>query len=88
MIACSVAATFYLRNLPANQPVPIEEDAPLVADIRFYQCGLLRGSFVPEPPQRDLRELTRQRRQLIQAKSALAGGAKGPRGGQSHVVGE
>jgi transposase len=39
---------------------------------QLLQCGLLRGSFVPEPPQRDLRELTRQRRQLIQAKAAVA----------------
>ena len=39
---------------------------------QLLQCGLLRGSFVPPPPQRELRELTRQRRQLVQAKSAVA----------------
>jgi transposase len=39
---------------------------------QLLQCGLLRRSFVPPPPQRDLRELTRQRRQLIQAKAAVA----------------
>jgi transposase len=39
---------------------------------QLLQCGLLRGSFVPPPPQRELRELTRQRRQLTQAKSAVA----------------
>lgn len=39
---------------------------------QLLQCGLLRGSFVPPPPQRDLRELTRQRRQLVQAKAAVA----------------
>jgi transposase len=39
---------------------------------QLLQCGLLRGSFVPPPPQRDLRELTRQRRQLIQAKASVA----------------
>jgi transposase len=39
---------------------------------QLLQCGLLRGSFVPPSPQRDLRELTRQRRQLIQAKAAVA----------------
>ena len=39
---------------------------------QLLQCGLLQGSFVPPPPQRDLRELTRQRRQLIQAKAAVA----------------
>ena len=36
------------------------------------QHGLLRGSFVPATPQRQLRELTRQRKQLIQAKSSVA----------------
>jgi transposase len=39
---------------------------------QLLQCGLLRGSFVPPPEQRELRELTRQRRQLTQAKSAVA----------------
>jgi transposase len=39
---------------------------------QLLQCGLLRGSFVPPVPQRDLRELTRQRRQLIQAKASVA----------------
>jgi transposase len=39
---------------------------------QLLQCGLLRGSFVPPPPQRDLRELTRQRRQLVQAKASVA----------------
>jgi transposase len=39
---------------------------------QLLQCGLLRGSFVPCTPQRELRELTRQRRQLVQAKAAVA----------------
>ena len=39
---------------------------------QLLQCGLLRSSFVPEPPQRDLRALTRQRRQLIQTKASVA----------------
>jgi transposase len=39
---------------------------------QLLQVGLLRGSFVPLTPQRQLRELTRQRRQLIQAKAAVA----------------
>jgi transposase len=39
---------------------------------QLLQCGLLRGSFVPEPPQRALRDLTRQRRRLTQAKAAVA----------------
>src|SRR6202022_4469217 len=39
---------------------------------QLLQCGLLRGSFVPCTPQRELRELTRQRRQLVQAKASVA----------------
>jgi len=39
---------------------------------QLLQCGLLRGSFVPPTPQRQLRELTRQRRQLVHAKAAVA----------------
>ena len=39
---------------------------------QLLQCGLLRGSLVPPPPQRELRELTRQRRQLVHAKASVA----------------
>lgn len=39
---------------------------------QLLQCGLLRGSFVPTTPQRELRELTRQRRQLTHSKAAVA----------------
>jgi transposase len=39
---------------------------------QLLQHGLLRGSYVPPAPQRELRELTRQRRQLIQTKSSVA----------------
>ena len=39
---------------------------------QLLQCGLLRGSFVPETPQRELRDLTRQRRQLVHTKSSVA----------------
>jgi transposase len=39
---------------------------------QLLQCGLLRGSFVPEAAQRELRELTRQRRQLVHAKASVA----------------
>jgi transposase len=45
-------------------------DAEWIAQL--LQHGLLRGSFVPATAQRELRELTRQRRQLIQAKAAVA----------------
>lgn len=39
---------------------------------QLLQCGLLRGSFVPERPQRDLRDLTRQRAQLVHHRAAGA----------------
>jgi transposase len=45
-------------------------DAEWIAEL--LQHGLLKASFVPPTPQRELRELTRQRRQLVQAKAALA----------------
>jgi transposase len=36
----------------------------------LLECGLLRGSFVPPPAIRQLRDLTRYRKRLIQAHSA------------------
>lgn len=39
---------------------------------RLLQHGLLRGSFVPPPEQRELRELTRQRVQLVQERARIA----------------
>jgi transposase len=46
------------------------KDAEWIAQL--LQHGLLRGSFVPPTPQRELRELTRQRRKLIQANASVA----------------
>lgn len=46
------------------------KDAEWIAQL--LQHGLLRGSFVPATPQRELRELTRQRRQLIQGRASVA----------------
>jgi len=40
------------------------KDGERIADL--YQHGLLRGSFVPEQPQRELRDLTRTRTRLTQ----------------------
>jgi len=39
---------------------------------KLLQHGLIAPSFVPPPPQRDLRELTRQRVQLVRQKAAVA----------------
>ena len=45
------------------------KDAEWIAQL--LQHGLLHGSFVPPTPQRHLRELTRQRRQLIQTRASV-----------------
>ena len=39
---------------------------------QLLQCGLLRGSFIPALPQRELRDLTRMRKQLTHEMSAVA----------------
>lgn len=38
---------------------------------QLLQCGLLRGSFIPERPQRELRDLTRHRTQLVAEKTRV-----------------
>jgi transposase len=45
------------------------KDAEWIA--QCMQVGLLRGSFVPERPQRELRELVRHRRNLIQERAQV-----------------
>ena len=45
-------------------------DAQWIAQL--LQHGLLRGSFIPDRPQRELRELTRYRRSLIEERSREA----------------
>jgi transposase len=39
---------------------------------QLLQCGLLRGSFVPDRPQREMRDLTRHRAQLVAQRGAVA----------------
>jgi transposase len=39
---------------------------------QLLQCGLLRSSFVPDRPQRELRDLTRQRAQLVAETTRVA----------------
>jgi transposase len=46
------------------------KDAEWIAEL--LQCGLLKASFVPERPVRDLRDLTRQRVQLVRQKVQVA----------------
>jgi transposase len=45
------------------------KDAEWIAECMRF--GLLRGSFIPERPQRELRELVRHRRNLIQERSQV-----------------
>ncbi|RIK34531.1 MAG: IS110 family transposase, partial [Chloroflexi bacterium] len=45
------------------------QDAEWLADLLRH--GLLRGSFIPPQPQRDLRELTRQRTSLVQDRTTV-----------------
>ena len=44
------------------------KDAEWIADLLRH--GLLRGSFVPDRPQRELRELTRYRTRLVRERTA------------------
>jgi transposase len=46
------------------------KDSEWIAELLQY--GLLRGSFVPPAPQRELRELTRQRTQLMRQKATVS----------------
>jgi transposase len=46
------------------------KDSEWIAEL--LQHGLLRGSFVPAAPQRELRELTRQRTQFMHQKASVA----------------
>jgi transposase len=58
----------HIKNVPGRKTDV--KDSEWIAQL--LQCGLLRGSFVPKPPQRELRELTRQRRQLVHSTSSVA----------------
>ncbi len=46
------------------------KDSEWIAELLQY--GLLRGSFIPPAPQRELRELTRQRTQLMGQKATVS----------------
>jgi len=39
---------------------------------QLLQCGLLKGSFIPDRPQRELRDLTRHRAQLVNQHTTIA----------------
>lgn len=62
-----VANAQHVKNVPGRKTDP--EDAAWLS--RLLRHGLLRGSFVPPQPIRDLRDLTRLRRKTIQMRARV-----------------
>jgi len=58
----------HVKNVPGRKTDV--KDCEWLAQL--LQCGLLRGSFVPPRPQRELRDLTRMRAQLIRQMGSVA----------------
>lgn len=57
----------HVHNVPGRK-TDVSDGAWLTELMRY---GLLRGSFIPPQPQRDLRDLTRYRSQLVRERSRL-----------------
>jgi len=57
----------HIKNVPGRKTDV--KDAEWIADLLRH--GLLRGSFIPPRPQRDLRDLTRQRTNLVQDRATV-----------------
>ncbi len=57
----------HIKNVPGRKTDV--KDAAWIAELLRH--GLLRGSFIPPLPQRDLRDLTRQRTNLIQQRAMV-----------------
>jgi len=57
----------HIKNVPGRKTDV--KDAEWIADLLRH--GLLRGSFIPPQAQRDLRDLTRQRTNLVQDRTAV-----------------
>jgi transposase len=58
----------HVRNVPGRKTDV--KDCQWLAQL--LQCGLLRASFVPDRPQREFRDLTRHRAQLVAQRAAVA----------------
>jgi transposase len=56
----------------ANVPGRKTDVADCAWIAQLLECGLLRGSFVPPPPIRELRDLTRYRKALLQDRTREA----------------
>lgn len=63
---CLLVNARHAHNVPGRKTDVA--DAAWLAQLG--ECGLLRGSFVPEQWQRDLRDLTRYRRRLVDGRTA------------------
>jgi transposase len=57
----------HIKNVPSRKTDV--KDAEWIADLLRH--GLLKGSFVPPPAQRELRDLTRQRSNLVRERAAV-----------------
>jgi len=57
----------HIKNVPGRKTDV--KDAEWIADLLCH--GLLRGSFIPPEPQRDLRDLTRQRTNLVRDRATV-----------------
>ena len=57
----------HIKNVPGRKTDV--KDAEWIAELLRH--GLLRGSFIPPRPQRDLRDLTRQRTNLVQDRATV-----------------
>jgi transposase len=58
----------HVKNVPGRKTDV--KDCQWLAQL--LQCGLLKGSFIPDRPQRELRDLTRHRSQLVAERTAVA----------------
>jgi len=66
MLEIFVVNAAHMKNVPGRKTDV--KDAEWIADL--LRLGLLRASFIPARPQRELRELTRYRTSLLQERSA------------------
>jgi transposase len=57
----------HIKNVPGRKTDVL--DAQWIADLLCH--GLVRGSFIPPQPQRDLRDLTRQRTNLVRDRATV-----------------
>jgi transposase len=62
-----VANAYHIKAVPGRKPDV--RDAEWIADLLRH--GLLRGSFIPSPEQRQLRDLTRYRTHLVEERARV-----------------